>query len=353
MSGWWTRGGRVLLAAALVGGCGSAEADGADGEEFVRVINVEVAEVVQQPFVEDIRLTAVATANRDVMIAAEESGEIREILADKGQRVREGQEIARIDDAVLSAQVEQASAQAELAQQTWERRRRLWEEEKVGSEIAYLEAKFAARQTAANLRALEERLERTTIRAPFSGVLDQRLIEIGSMVGPGQEVARLVDLDPVKVLGGVPERYAADVHRGAQAEIAFDVLPDRVMTGTVSYVGATVNPQNRTFPMEVVIPNVDGVIKPQMVANVSLARRKLEDAVVVPQDALVRVEDGYVVFVVTDRGEGEVAEVRKVGLGPSRRNEVVVEAGLEPGDRLIVVGQKSVADGDRVSVVNR
>ncbi len=353
MNGRWMRGAGLVAAAALVAGCGSAEADDASGETFVRVINVEVAEVAPQPFTEDIRLTAVATANRDVMIAAEESGEIREILAEKGQRVQEGQDIARIDDAVLSAQVEQASAQAELAQQTWERRRRLWEEEKVGSEIAYLEAKFAARQTAANLRALEERLERTTIRAPFSGVLDQRLIEIGSMVGPGQEVARLVDLDPVKILGGVPERYAADVRVGAQAEIVFDVLPGRVMTGRISYVGATVNPQNRTFPVEVVIPNIDGVIKPQMVANVSLARRELAEALVVPQDALVRVEDGYVVFVVTDRGQGEVAEVRSVQLGPSRRNQVVVEGGVEPGDRLIVVGQKSVADGDRVSVVNR
>ena len=88
-----------------------------------------------------------------------------------------------------------------------------------------------------------------------------------------------------------------------------------------------------------------------MVANVSVTRRALQEAMVVPQDALIRVEDGYVVFVVTQREGATVAEVRPVVLGPSQRNRVVVEEGVRPGDRLIVVGQKSVADGDRVNVV--
>lgn len=355
MNGWWMRGGWALLMAGLVAGCGSSEADGAsaDVDEFVRVINVEVAELTPQPFVEEIRLTAVVTANQDVIVSAEESGPIREVFVDKGARVRQGQPIAKIDDAVLSAQVDQARAQADLASQTWERRRRLWEEDRVGSEIAYLEAKFAAQQTAANLKALQERLDRTTIRAPFAGILDERMIEVGSMMSPGQTVARVVDLDPVKIVGGVPERYAADVRAGAEVEITFDVLPGQTFVGPIRYVGSTVNAQNRTFPIEVVIRNPERLFKPQMVANVSVARRELADAIVVPQDALVRVERGYVAFVVTEREGAEVAEVRRLELGPTRRNQVVVETGLESGDRLIVVGQKSVADGDRVNVVSR
>jgi RND family efflux transporter MFP subunit len=350
---WWMGASAVLMAAA-VAGCGSAEANGAqgsDGEEFVRVINVEVMELRPSTFVEEIRLTAVATANQDVMVAAEESGVIRQILVDKGARVREGQEIAKIDDSVLRAQVAQAQAQADLAAQTWERRKRLWEEDRVGSEIAYLEAKFAREQTAANLQALQERLARTTIRAPFSGVLDERLVELGSMVGPSQPVARVVDLNPIKVVAGVPERYAADVRVGAAAQVSFDVLPGQTFEAPIRYVGVVVDPQNRTFPVEIVLPNASRLIKPEMVANVVVARRTVEDATVVPQDALVRVQDGYVVFVVEQGSEGAVVASRPVRLGPTRRNLVVVESGVEVGESLVVVGQKSVAAGDRVSVV--
>jgi RND family efflux transporter MFP subunit len=155
----------------------------------------------------------------------------------------------------------------------------------------------------------------------------------------------------VKIMGGVPERYAADVRRGAEARITFDVFPGETYTAPVTFVGSTVNAQNRTFPVEVVMPNPKGLIKPEMVANVSLARRELTDAVVVPQDALIRVENGYIVFVAAERGGSVVAEARPVELGPSRRNLVVVASGLESGERIVVVGQKSVAAGDRLNVV--
>lgn len=353
MSARWMRAVLVITLAGAVAGCGSAEADADDtnAAEYARVINVEVREIETRPFVEEIRLTASVMANQDVQVAAEESGTIREILAEKGTRVSKGQPIAKIDDMILLAQVEHARAQSDLAAQTWDRRKRLYEEDQVGSEISYLEAKAAAEQAFANLKALEGRLARTTIRAPFAGVLEQRMVEVGSMVAPGQVVARVVDLDPVKVVAGVPERYAADVRKGAQADVTLDVLPGEVHQAAIQYVGSTVDPQSRTFPIEVVVPNPGGLIKPEMVANVTVARRDLDSAVVVPQDALVRVENGYVLFVASDRDGTTVAEVRPVVLGPTQRNLVVVESGVEPGERLIVIGQKSVTDGDRINIV--
>ncbi len=348
----WT-GIALALGAVALTGCGSAQAGADDtrGEASVRIINVEVAEITPGAFVDEIRLTGAVQANQDVLVAAEESGVIREILVEKGSRVRAGEALAKIDDVILKAQVEQARAQAELASQTWERRKRLWEESQVGSEIAYLEVKFASEQTAANVRALEERLARTTIRAPFDGVLEDRRIEVGSMVSPGMVVGRVVDLDPVKITAGVPERYAPDVRVGASATITFDVFPGDALTARVHYVGSTVDPQSRTFPIEMVMPNPRGVIKPEMVSNIAVTRRELDSALVVPQDALVRVEKGYVVFVAAERDGVTVAEVRPIRVGPSQRNLVVVEEGVQPGDRLIVVGQKAVADGDRVNVV--
>lgn len=345
----------TLVGIAIAGCGGDAQADGAqEGEEagFTRVINVEVDEVVREDFVEEIRLTGVAQANQDVTVSAEESGVIREILAEKGSFVTEGQPLLKIDDGVLSAQVDQARARAELAAQTWERRERLWEEDRVGSEIAYLEAKSAAEESAANLAGLERRLERTTVRAPFDGIFDERSVEVGAMVSPGQTVGRVVALSTVKVEAGVPERYAPDVRPGSRATVHFDVLPGEEFPATIEFVGSSVNPQNRTFPIEILMDNPRRVVKPEMVANVVVERRSLSDVVVVPQDALVRVADGYVLFVAEDEGEnGQRARRREVDLGPSQNDRVVVESGLEPGERLIVVGQRSVAGGDRINVV--
>ena len=130
----------------------------------------------------------------------------------------------------------------------------------------------------------------------------------------------------------------------------FDVL-DTSSEGTISYVAATVNARNRTFLVELEMPNPDGMIKPQMVANVGLVRQTIKDAVVIPQEALVRVEEGYVVFVVEGDGEAAVVVSRAVEIGASQRNEVAIESGLSAGERLIVVGQQQVAAGDRVNVV--
>ena len=343
--------GTLLMLAA----CGSAQADGTEdasaSEQFVRVINVEISPIEAETFIEEIRLTSVAMASQDVMLEAEENGRIIELFADRGDTVRKGAPIAKIDDAILRAQVGQARAAAELAQQTWERRKRLFEEEQVGSELAYMEARATAQQTAASLEGLEEQLARTVVRAPFSGILDERHVDVGTMVGPGKTIGRIVDLTPIKVFAGVPERYAPNVHAGAAATLRFEALGDDTFTSSIRYVGSTINPQSRTFPIEIELPNADGVIKPEMVANMSIIRQQVEDAIVVPQDALIRVEDGYVAFVTVDRDGVEVAEVRQLVLGPTRRNLVVVQEGLNVGENLIVVGQKSVADGDRVNLV--
>ncbi len=349
------KAGIVTLLAGAVACGGDAEAGGASEagvlvEGAARVINVEISTVETRGFVERINLTGTVVAGQDVTLSAQESGVIRRVIVEKGATVTVGQPLLEIDGAVLRSQVQEATAQASLASETWQRRKRLYEEDQVGSELAYLEAKYSAEQASARLAMLQIRLGRTVIRAPIDGVLETRLVEVGAMVNVGTNVARIVSLDPVKVVAGVPERYARDVIVGASATTVFDFL-DLSSEGTISYVGATVNARNRTFLIELVMPNPDGLIKPQMVANVGLVRQTVEDAIVIPQEALVRVEDGYVVFVVKGDGDDAVVLSRAVELGASQRNEVVIEAGLSAGERLIVVGQQQVTAGDRINVV--
>ncbi|MYB99260.1 MAG: efflux RND transporter periplasmic adaptor subunit [Gemmatimonadetes bacterium] len=350
---------RVLLLAGIAGGvaaCGGAQGEPPEevadrGDGYRRVVNVEVQRVETTNFTSTIPLTGVALAMRDVMVSAEEAGVVRRVLRDKGSPVRAGNAILRLDDTILRAQVRTATAKAEYDDEVWERRRKLYEEDGIGSEVAYHEARATAEQSRGNLEALQARLDRTTIRAPIRGTLNDRLVEVGTMVSPGTVVARVVQADTIRIMSGVPERYALHVAVGADASVSFDVLPGEVFAGSMTYVGAVVDLDARTFPVELTLPNPGGRIKPGMVADVSVTQGEMAAAIVVPRQALVSMEDGQVVFVAEEAGGETVAVARRVEVAASQGNDVVIGSGLAPGDRLVVVGQQGLTDGDRVRVV--
>ena len=316
-----------------------------------RVVNVEVVTVAPESFEDQVSITGTVEAERDVTVAAEESGVVREVFVAKGTRVRAGQPLVKIDDQILRAQHDQARAEAALARETYERQRRLWEEEKIGSELTFLQAKYRAETAEAQVRVLGARLDRTVVRAPISGMLDARTVEVGSMVAPGAPVARVIDIDTLKVTGGVPERYAGEVQRGAGATVTFETFAGRDFQGRTRFVGSAVNEQNRTFPVEIAIPNAGGMLKPGMVARVRLARGAQREAILVPREAVLRTESGYAVFTVQQQDGRTVAQVTPVITGAGTANRVVIESGLAPNDQVVVVGQHQVAHGDVVQIV--
>lgn len=356
--GGGSRSARALAGAAALAlaaaGCGSGAANATEdgGTEYVKVVNVVVAPVETSDFTAWVRITGEARADDDVTVSAQESGVIVRFFAEKGARLARGAPIAKIDDEVLRAQVEEARAAADLAHERFLRQKQLWEVEKIGSEITFLQTKYDAEQARARFEQLEARLARTTVRAPVAGVLEDRFPEAGEIVSPGSPVARVIDASLLEVAGGVPERYGPFVHEGETAVITFDVLPDTSFEGRISYVGAAVDPRSRTFPIEIEMANPDGLVKPQMIANVRVATERLQGVIVVPRDVLIRTEDGYQAFVVAGPEGEEVAEARNVSLGASFENRVVVTDGLAPGDRLVVRGQQLVDPGDRVAVVD-
>jgi membrane fusion protein, multidrug efflux system len=339
----------IVVAAACGGGvAGEVPGDGTAMGAAQRTVNVEVLEAAPEHFDDRLTITGTIEARRAVTLTAEESGVVREVYVDRGRHVRVGQAIARIDDRVLRAHYDQARSEAELARQTFERQRRLWEDEQIGSEMNYLRARHAAEAAAASERVLAARLDRTIIRAPIGGVLDDRFVEVGALAGPGTPVARIIDADTVRVTAGVPERYAGEIRTGAPATVTVDNLPDGEFDGLIRFVGAAVSEQNRTFPLEVRVPNGAGRLKPGMAARVRVTRATLPDAILVPREAVLRTEDGYRVFVVRQEDGRFVAHAAAVVTGPGAGNRVVITAGLQPGDLVVVVGQQQVAAGDIV-----
>jgi membrane fusion protein, multidrug efflux system len=353
----WGAASALALAMMVLGGCSGGEtaeaAEAAEAERSGRVVSVEVATVEPRGFTDYVQVVGQVRANQDVTVAAEESGPIRELLVAKGSMVRAGQPLARIDDRLLRAQAEQAASEAALAAETYERQRRLWEEDRVGTEMAYLRARYGAQTAQAGARALRERLERTIVRAPITGVLDDRFVEVGSMVMPGTPVARVVDVSSVKITGGVPERFSGEVTRGAIARISVDGGGVAEFEGRIDFVGASVEEQSRTFPVEIVVSRPGTALKPGMIASVRVTRSAVDSALLIPQEAVLRTESGYIVYLAVGTRDDPRAEARPVTLGPSQANQVVVTSGLAAGDRLVVVGQNKIAGGDRLQIVER
>lgn len=346
----------ALLALAPLA-CGGAEGEGAETAEetaeavdFHRVVNVEVETVAPRQYAVTVRVTGMAAALRDVMVAADETGVVSEILAEQGSEVELGAPILKLDDDILRAEHRVASARAQYDEGYWERTRRLYEESGIGSEVEYLQAERAAEESAGNLAVLETRLAHATVLVPFDGILDSRLVEVGSFVAPGTPVARVVQIDTIKVLAGVPARFAAVVRSGTKATAHFGA-DEMSLSGTVAYAGATVDLQTRTMPIELTFPNPGRRIKAGGVADVVLTVDEISDALVLPRVALMSMEEGQVVFVVADSGEHAVAEARQVRIASWQGNEVVVESGVAPGDRVVVVGQQGLTHGDWVRVV--
>jgi membrane fusion protein (multidrug efflux system) len=172
-------------------------------------------------------------------------------------------------------------------------------------------------------------------------------------VTPGVPVVRVVSTQNVKVMAGVPERYAGDIEEGTPVQVRLQAYSGETRTGTVTFVGSAINPQNRTFPIEIRLNNEDGSLKPEMVAKVLVTREQMEDVLVVPQSAVLREEGGAIVYVANPTDSLTVAERRSITLGSSYDGRVVVTDGVQAGAEVIILGQTNLTDGDALEITDR
>jgi membrane fusion protein (multidrug efflux system) len=335
----------------LAAGCGNNDevaTNGSDGAADApgRVTNVEVMEIVPRPFEEYIRVSGTVKAGAFATVSAEEAGVVERFERDKGDAVSAGDVVVRLRSDLLTASFQEAEAAYKLAEATAKRQENLFAQRSI-SEQQYLNAKYNRDMAKARLEQLAARLARTVIRSPISGLVDSRFVEQGEYVGPGTPLFTVVDVDTVKIEAGIPERYIPDLRKGTSAEITFDVYPDKVFKGRIRFVGASIDPRNRTFPTEIVLPNPEHLIKPEMLARLRILRRRLENAIVVPLDAVIERDGKAQVFV----ARGEIAQRREVAIGPAEGDQVVLLSGVAPGDLLIVVGHRDLTDGERIRVL--
>lgn len=317
----------------------------------VRSVNVELEELSPEDFASYLRLVGTVTTNNDVQISAEVNGRIQEFYKREGDSVAEGENILKINDQKLRQEVRRLRAVTEQSRENYERLQRLYETDDIGSEIDVLNARYTYEQNQASLESMEVDLENTLIKAPFSGEVDEILIEAGEMVSSGTPVLRLISKSGMKITLGVPGRYADEVDRGDEAEVWFDFDPENRFYLPITNVSNSIDPTNRTFKMDLDLPPDEINTKIDMLANVRLRINHIPDVIIVGEEYIFTKNGHHVAYIAGENEDGQnVAIERRVELGPSYGNRVVVSEGLDEGDRLVTQGSSYLQDSTRITI---
>lgn len=331
----------VLLANLATGLFGETEGVAGEAPTFeMPPMPVDVAEARQESVADVVRATGRVEAIDAIELKPDAQGRIVRLLFREGQAVAQGAPLVRIDDAMLRAQAERARADRDLATQQLERVRRLSAEN--ASAPADLErAEAAARSADAALALLELQIERTTVRAPFSGVVGQRHVSVGDYVTPSVPLLTLHTVDPHHAVFEVPERHATALEPGQSVEFTVAAQPDRVFTADVEFIDPAVHDQNRTILVKARARNSDRVLRPGMFIEARLATGTRPGAVLVPEDAVQPLRTGNIVWAVVNGR----ASRRVVQLGARARGLVEVVSGVEAGEQVVVGGLERMAEG--------
>ena len=270
-----------------------------------------------------------------------------------GDRVRRGEVLSRLRQAEFRDQVSDADAGLRQAQADYERTSQLYENRSVSKaeyDAAY--ARYTAGIAKQSQAAIS--LNDATLRAPFDGVILRRSIEVGSLAGPSAPAFTVADTRVVKVLFGVPDVVVASLKPGGTLDIQAEAMPGATLSGRITRISPSADPNSRVFEVEAALPNPDGRLKVGMLATLRLGSSGSTKEIFVPLAAIVRPatdSSGYAVYVVTDSAAHSTARVRPVSLGDVNGNQIAVREGLSGGERVIVRGATIVADGQPVTVI--
>ena len=289
---------------------------------------------------------------QNLIIYPEYSGVLSQVYVKSGQKINKGQILARIDDGCLSNQLAQMETQATLAKTTFERQKNLWDK-KIGSEIQFLQAKTnyeAQMKAVAQMRA---QLGKTIVKAPFSGVIDEVITEKGQVVGPGQQLMRIVNLSDMYVSANVPESFIGKIKNGAIVDVEVKST-GKIYKGKVRQIGNYINPNNRNFSIEVAVPNSDNLLRPNQVAVLKIEDYKKPNAILVPESIVTENAVGEKIIYTVDTSGKEPKAIKKtIVVGLTSGANIEVKSGLNKGEQIIIEGARSVQNGDIVEIIKK
>jgi len=286
----------------------------------------------------------------NILVQPEFSGTLMSLTVKAGDHVSKGQILGRVDDAGMSQQLASAQNQYSLAKTTFERQKNLWDK-KIGSEIQYLQAQTQMVSAQKAVAQINAQLTKTVIRAPFTGTIDEVFAEKGQVVAPSpQGLMRIVNLGNMYVSTAVPETYIGKLKVGDLVDVYLTSL-GKTYKGKVRQVGNFINPNNRTFGIEVSIPNPENLLRPNQVAKLKITDYTSRSAIVVPTNVIQ--EDGkhnqYVYVVEGSNGKTGTAKKVVVTVGKSSDNVTEILSGLSANDIIVTEGVNTISEGMKLN----
>jgi len=341
---------RTLLAVAALAACAKASPEskgagsGGPGAAGPPAMPVEVAVARTDTVVDAILASGQIESIQSVELRPEIEGRLAAILVREGAEVVKGTPLFKVDDGELKAEVARAEADRDLARQALERTRQLIDQQ-ASSQADLERAEATARSTGAQYDLLSLRLARTTVRAPFSGVVGQRFVSVGDYLTTSTRLASLQTVHPQRAAFQVPERYAAALKVGQRVVFRVAALPGKEYTGVVDFVDPVVQVPGRTITVKAEVANPRRELQAGMFIDARLATAVRPNAVVIPEDAILPIQGSSFVWVAKD---GKATR-REVVLGVRTPGWVETKSGVEAGESVVVGGQERLSEGAPVA----
>ena len=314
---------------------------------------VATYEVTPQEFNHFTSFQGTVKTMKNINVYPEIPGQLLEVLVVEGQKVEKDQVLARIDDGGLLAQLAQAKSQLLLAETVFNRQERLWSQN-IGSEIQFLQAKTQFKLAEKAVDALSLQAEKSVVRAPFDGTVDQIFKEPGTIVAPGMgsELFRVVNIDEVYVEVDVPETHVTSIREGSKVRVNLSAIGEEI-DARISRVSKVINPSNRSFTVEIPLKNKSGFIRPNLMASVAINDYSNKSAIMIPQSVVSENAEGQqYCFALEKSTEGYIARRLLIETGKTSKDFIEVLDGVENGALLITEGAKKVSDNQPVKWLN-
>jgi len=274
-------------------------------------------------------------------------GVVREVYIKQGDHVNQGQLLLKLDDAVQRQQVASAQTQLAYAKDLYQRRKNLWDQ-KIGMEVDLVNAKNQVDQAESQLKIAQEQLDFTNVYADIPGTVNVLSVKAGESFAPGSQGLQIVNTDNLKVVVQIPEIYQERVKVGTPVKIDFPGLGNKEITGVVHISGKVINTGNRSFQVEIHIPNSSD-IRANQVAVVKLQDYTASNVITIPVNTLQTDETGKYVLVGLQQNGKTVAHKKTITIGQTYSDKIQVTSGLQPGDQLITDGFQGLYEGQLIS----
>lgn len=300
-----------------------------------------------ETFVHSFEINGSLEAVESALVSPEINGQLQSLMVKEGEKVKKGQILARLNTRVIQSNINEVEVALKLASQVYVKQKALWEQ-KIGSEMDFLNAKNGKETLEAKLNTLQTQLDMATVKSPIDGVVDKIYLKEGEMAMPGVTLMQIINLDMFYIKVEVAESHLPAIHTGDVAQVFFPAYPNLNTDSKIYRIGNVINPENRSFLVEIKLKNTQGKFKPNMLALTRFVDYKKDNALVVPASIVKNDFKGAYLYVVANNNGNAYAKKVYVEPGLTMGNTTLIKQGLSVGDQVILEGYNKIVDGSKL-----